>query len=242
MASNVSLGNNRTGIATSNDLAKRMLAATREFLPNSVGNGWEVALVREDYLKRAPSIGSVPPPMGIGSLVKAAAQGLLGRHPVLLLDKLGERLAFERTGVRLYEALISKFDADGGLADGPSRKELETIMAEEYGHVGLLAQAMSSLGGDPTAITPSANLQAVLSKGILEVAVDPRIGFAQSLEALLMAELADNEGWETLADLAEQNGEFELGRKFVSAREVEETHLERVRSWVAISQKRPADD
>lgn len=30
-----------------------------------------------------------------------------GDSPTILLDKLGERLAFKRTGTRLYDALIT---------------------------------------------------------------------------------------------------------------------------------------
>jgi hypothetical protein len=33
---------------------------------------------------------------------------LKGESPQILLDKLGERLAFERTGARLYDAFITK--------------------------------------------------------------------------------------------------------------------------------------
>jgi hypothetical protein len=44
---------------------------------------------------------------------------------VLLVDKLGERLAFERSGTRLYETLLSKFDSYGPFEGGPERAELE---------------------------------------------------------------------------------------------------------------------
>ena len=36
------------------------------------------------------------------------------------MDKIGERLAFERTGTRLYEALVSKHEAFGSFPGGPS--------------------------------------------------------------------------------------------------------------------------
>ena len=48
------------------------------------------------------------------------------------MDKLGERLAFERAGTRLYEALVSKYDAYGSFTGGPSRDDLEHVMQEEY--------------------------------------------------------------------------------------------------------------
>ena len=43
--------------------------------------------------------------------VKTAGEHAQGRRsPTVFLDKLGERLAFERTGTRLYEPLIAKFE------------------------------------------------------------------------------------------------------------------------------------
>jgi hypothetical protein len=60
--------------------------------------------------------------------VRAAAKAMKGEKPTLLLDKLGERLAFERSGTRLYEALVSKHDAFGSFSGGPSREDLEHVL------------------------------------------------------------------------------------------------------------------
>ena len=38
-------------------------------------------------------------------MLKTALNKLVGVSPEVLIDKLGERLAFERTGTRLYDAL-----------------------------------------------------------------------------------------------------------------------------------------
>jgi rubrerythrin len=173
-------------------------------------------------------------------MIQAAAKGLQGLRPTQFLDKLGERLAFERTGVRLYSALLSKYDAFGGFDGGPRRAKIEAIMLEEYGHVGLLVEAIRKLGGDPTVMTPSADLHANLSKGILEVMVDPRTNLVQCLEAILLAELADNECWSSLSVLAQQQGDEDMASVFVSARESEAEHLSCVRLWLASAQKRPA--
>ncbi|HET9957166.1 MAG TPA: ferritin-like domain-containing protein [Polyangiaceae bacterium] len=235
------LGHNRTGIATAPQLTEEMVEGTSEFLPQLDGDQREIARVRESYAKEAEPIGSVPPPKGITPMVKVAAQGLLGMRPTQFMDKLGERLAFERTGVRLYEALLSKLEAFGGFEGGPTRADLEEIMLEEYEHVSLLAEAVTKLGGDPTVMTPSADLHATISKGILEVMVEPRTTFAQCLEAILVAELADNECWEALSTMAEQAGEPELTRRFISAREDEAEHLSNVRLWVSAAQNRPED-
>jgi hypothetical protein len=50
---------------------------------------------------------------------------------------------------------------------------------------------------------------------------------------LLIAELADNEGWDLLANLAEAMGHDDMAQSFRDALEVEETHLDDVRRWVA---------
>src|SRR5687768_8297078 len=123
------------------------------------------------------------------------------------MDKLGERLAFERTGTRLYEALVSKHEAFGSFPGGPSRDDLEHIRHEEFQHFTLLQSVITQYGGDPTAVTPSADLHATAAHGIQMVLVDPRTTLLQSLEAMLLAELADNACWETLIALAQRAGE-----------------------------------
>lgn len=232
-------GLNRTGIATSSALAEKMLEGTNEFLPNTDGDETVIARVREEYTKSAEPIGTVPPPLTVKGAVKTAARGVRGLRPTQFLDKLGERLAFERTGVRLYEALISKFDVFGSFEGGPERADLEHILRQEYEHFRLLSDAVAKLGGDPTVVTPLADLHATMTKGVLEVMLEPRTTFAQCLEAALVAELTDSEAWESLTELATQNGEKELASLFENASEEENEHLENVRTWLAAAQNRP---
>jgi rubrerythrin len=215
-----------------------MLEGTAEFPPRTSGDEREIARVREDYSKEAEPLGSVPPPASVGAAVKTAAQGIRGLRPTQFIDKLGERLAFERTGVRLYEALISKYDAFGSFEGGPSRLELERMMQQEHDHFRMLTDAVAQVGGDPTVITPSADLQATMSKGILEIMVDPRTTFVQCLDALLVAELADNDCWEALSELAQQGGHADLARMMLVARTEEAQHLQSVRMWIAAAQNR----
>ena len=103
----------------------------------------------------------------------------------------------------------------------------------------MLKQVVERLGADPTEMTPSADLHATMSKGLLEVVVDPRTSLAQCLEAALLAELADNDCWEALKELALQAGEEDLVEVFSAALVDENTHLSRVRDWVAAAQGRP---
>jgi rubrerythrin len=232
------LGLNRTGIATSREAAERMIEGTNEFLPDSSGDESEIAQVRELFAKEAEPLGSVPPPTDVAGMVKTAVKGLKGARPTQFIDKLGERLAFERSGTRLYEALISKHAAFGSFTGGPSREDLERIMREEHEHFRLLSDVVTRMGGDPTVMTPSADLHATMTKGIMEVMVDARTTLVQCLEAILVAELADNECWEALIDLAQQSGEEAVVKAFEQAREDEADHLENVRAWIAAAQNR----
>jgi hypothetical protein len=232
------LGRNRTGAATSPKLTQEMIAGAQEFAPAANGDENIIARVREEYARSAEPLGSVPPPATLTGVAKTVLRGAKGLRPTQFIDKLGERLAFERTGVRLYGALISKFDAFGSFDGGPTREALVDIMNEEHQHFTLLADAVAQLGGDPTVVTPSADLHATMTAGVMAVMVDARTTFVQCLEAALMAELADNAAWEVLSELATQNGEAELAAQFEVARSEEIAHLENVINWLAAARTR----
>lgn len=235
------LGKNRTGIATSRKAAEQMIEGTNEFPANEDGDERPIAEVRESFTKEMEPLGSVPPPTTLTGMVETVAKGVMGARPTQFIDKLGERLAFERTGVRLYEALISKYTVFGGFQGGPTLGELEEIMREEHEHFRLLTEVVTRIGGDPTVMTPSADFQATMSKGVLEVTVDPRTTFVQCLEAALLAELADNECWEALIEMAKDSGEADVVSAFETALEEEAEHLENVRAWIAAAQNRRSE-
>jgi hypothetical protein len=69
--------------------------------------------------------------------------------------------------------------------------------------------------------------------GLIQVLTDPRTTLAQSLNAILTAELTDNAGWELLAQLAEEAGESELTGKFLGALSQEQEHLLVIKAWLA---------
>lgn len=233
------IGHNRTGISSSPHAAKTMVEGAGEFLPIDLTLAEEgIGRVRESYAQSAEPIGSVPPPLNVGAIAEVVVEGIKGNRPTQFLDKLGERLGFERMGVRLYEALMSKFNAFGGFDGGPDRTELERIMLQEHEHFKMLAAAVESLGGDPTVITPSADLHATMSHGIADVLVEPRTTFVQSLEGILVAELEDNEAWESLIEFARENGKQDMAGSFERALAEEREHLARVRTWLAAAQKR----
>jgi len=220
------LGGNRTGIALAPERADEMVHGFDEFEPTSHTGERELAQMHVREAKDAPSLGSLPEPKKGGKMDPKDAT-----HAVLM-DKLGERLAFERTGARLYEAMLAKLDAHGTFDGGPTREQLDDIRAEERSHFEMLTKCITQLGGDPTAVTPSADLAGVSSSGIAKVICDPRTDVVQCLDALLVAELTDNAGWETLIELAREAGQDEIVPRFQKAREREEEHLEEVQSWL----------
>jgi rubrerythrin len=234
-----SLGRNRSGIATSPNDSRQMMEGAAEFMSMELeADKQEISQVRQAYAQEGDPIGSVPPPREPKGIAKVLVKGITGSHPTQFLDKLGERCAFERTGARLYEALISKFHAYGGFEGGPELNQLEKIMTDEYNHFRMLSDVIVKLGADPTAITPSANVGATISKGITEIMVDPRTTFVQCLEAILIAELADNECWESLLELARENTKDGVVASFERVRVDEDEHLSSIRTWVAAAQNR----
>lgn len=226
-------GINRTGMDMSPLDKNDAIEAAEITPPSSPGSELNAAAVRVDYGREAPPIGSVPPPGTLKGVLQTASQMIRGNVPAVLIDKLGERLQFERTGCRLYDGLIAKLDGKGSFPGGPAREDIVAIRAEEASHVELIRRVMLQIGADPTAMTPAADVQAVASSGLLQVISDPRTSLAQGLEAILVAELADNDGWLMLIDVARAFGRDDLVDDLNLARAEEERHLELVRRWVS---------
>ena len=226
-------GSNRTGMATSPIDGPETIKGAGAGTPSPSLEPSGLLAARVSYAKEVEPVGTMPVPTTFKSLAEATKQMLLGKKPMVFLDLLGERLAFERTGTRLYEGLLVKLEAADPHPGGPAREDLERIRDEELEHFALLKATMTALGADPTAMTPSADVIAVASAGLVQVVGDPRTTLTESLKAILTAELTDNEGWLTLADLAERLGHDETANVFRRALAEEEDHLARVRSWLA---------
>jgi hypothetical protein len=219
---------NRTGIAMSPELSQELIDIALKTKPSAPGDERGVAMVRNAYEQTASPIGTLPPDIN-GS---DEPDDLEDAAVPVLIDKLGERLAFERTGVRLYQALVAKLEASGPAPGGPSREELLHIQDEELAHFELVKSAIESMGGDPTVVTPAADVTGVVSCGIPQVLVDPRTTMLQALDAVLVAELADNDGWALLVKLCESLEEDVLVGQFRLALASEAEHLANVRRWV----------
>jgi rubrerythrin len=215
MRTTTEIGVNRSGIAIAPDAANKMMENTKLTKP-ARGDETLLAEVRSEYARQADPVGSLPEPKVSG--LKA-----------VLMDKLGERLAFERAGTRLYDALMAKCKAAEDCA--VPAKELQHLRDEEAMHFALVGAAIQSLGGDPTAQTPSADVTGVEGSGLVQVVTDPKTTVAHALHAILVAELADNAAWEELIELTAQAGNRELLARFEEAQQHEVEHLEKVRAW-----------
>lgn len=237
MSTHAELGMNRTGVATSPRLSKQMLEGQQEFAPDYAGDDATISAHRAATARSWADepIGSVPPPLSVKGTVKAGMTALKGESPTQLIDKLGARCGYERVGVRLYEAMLAKYDAFGSFDGGPTREDLEAILSDELKHFRMLTEAIVKLGADPTVMTPSADLEATMTQGVLAVLVDPRTTLPQCLQALLVAELVDNDCWMTLAALMKEAGQAELAVRFEAALADEQVHLAQVRRWIAAS-------
>lgn len=219
---------NRTGIMTNPELSAELIEGAEQTKPSSDGDARTLAELRSQYLQERLPIGS--PPIVTEVSEDGETLGPL-EGMTILLDKLGERLAFERQGTRLYETVIRKCELLEA-EDGPSLEELRHICDEELEHFRMLQKAITDLGGDATVKTPCADVAGVMSKGVLEVAVDPRTTIPQTLQALLTAELVDNDGWQMLQDLAAELGQDDLEEQCRQAFQQEQEHLLKVREWI----------
>lgn len=225
------MGMNKTGVQMAPGDVEEMLRDVEASAPQPAANGAALAALRTTYITEGASVGSVPVPGSLKGVAKAGAKKLTGKNPEVFIDKLGERLAFERSGVRLYDTLITKYRAMSTKLRGMSAEDLAHIRDEEARHFKLVNDAIESLGADPTAQTPGADVVGVEGMGLRQVIDDPRTTLAQSLNAILTAELADNAGWELLITLAKEMGQDDLAADFRKALTTEREHLSKVKQW-----------
>lgn len=232
MKSPIELGQNRTGVDMSPRDMKAAVEGARKGVPHAVFDLAAIDAIRTAYSKDAEPFGTVAPPASVKGMAKSGMQKVMGKSPTVFIDMMADRLAFERTGTRLYEALLVKYDAAHVYEGGPTREEIEHIHGDELEHFGLLVDCMRQMGADPTSVTPTADVEGVAAMGAMQVITDPRSTLTECLHVIHMLELLDNDAWDMLADLAENLGQSEMAQKFRKAFEDEQTHLESVRTWL----------
>jgi Ferritin-like domain len=222
---------NRTGIMTNRDLSAELIRGTKQTPPGPPKNDKQPLSSKAEYLKEGLPIGS-PPIVVFDETVGKEELAADADRMAVLLDKLGERLAFERQGTRLYEGFLQKLEQMPCAEVGPTLEEVRHIYEEELEHFKLLQKAISEIGGDATVQTPSADVAGVLSHGIMQIVSDPRTTIPQTLQAMLNAELADNDGWQMLIELGSTLGHSTLIQQCEKAFQEEQEHLENVRGWL----------
>jgi hypothetical protein len=232
MKNEIEMGLNRSGLATAPRLAPQVLQVPK-LTPHSSGDASVIANERIIYSRDSEPAATMPPPGSLKELATTTLKMIKGQKALVFVDKIGERMAFERAGTRLYEALLSKLEAFGSWEGGPNRSDLENILRDELQHFHLLAQVMGMLGADATAVTPSAEVTDLLSSGLRQVLTDPRINLKSSLEAVLQAELVDNDCWGTLVKLAVAYDETQLAERLQRCLDEERVHLGRIRGWLS---------
>jgi rubrerythrin len=127
--------------------------------------------------------------------------------------------------------LIAKFEATEQGMTSIGIEDLQKIRDDEARHFAIIANAIESVGGDPTSQTPCADLVGVESLGLMQVVTDPRTTLAQSLHAILVAEMTDLSGWEMLIMLAEDQGQLSMIPEFQLALDEERGHLQQIQTW-----------
>lgn len=234
-------GINRTAtLFTHPNESKKMLEAVELFPPTPGTDGAALLSARSAVIRISDPIGSIPLPLSPRGAVETVKGAVSGQQPLIFTDKLGERLAFERTGTRLYEAFLGKLTTNGDQQGAISVGDVERIIGDEHQHFLMLRQAIERLGGDPTAVTPCADVVGVQSLGLVQVMTDPRTTVDQCLSVLLTAELVDNDCWELLATLADGMGHGDMATEFRAALSDEQQHLMMVRGWVQAAAMREA--
>lgn len=229
MKESVSFGMNKTGIQMSPRLTSEMLEGRSEFQASSLDTSMTSAQIKQEYIADSKPIGTVPLPGTAKGALNVGLNMIKNSHPEVLIDKLGERLAFERASIRLYEALIVKCEAT--MSDMPLDL-LYQFREDEMQHFRLLWETMEKIGVDPTAQTPCADLSGIVSMGLIQILNDSRSTVTQSVQAIMIAERTDTDGWDFLTRLMEDSGLKEEAEKFREAKRTEDNHLLHISQWL----------
>jgi bacterioferritin (cytochrome b1) len=222
-------GMNKTPTQLNPSMTQSMIEGYEEFPPHCEDMAMDAFTMRKSYIESAEQLGAVPLPSTLRGAVRTGIQAIKGNSPSVLIDKLGERLAFERSGVRLYDALITKCQSAEPVLDIST---LEQFRDDEAEHFALVQDCIVSIGGDPTAQTPGADSSGMAAMGLMQVMNDPRSSIPQCVEAILMAELADVAAWELLIELVNEAGLSEYVARFEQAKLTEDQHMQTIKDWL----------
>ena len=232
MKSPASMGMNRTGIDTSPQQFQELLQGLEEFPSMTTGDEETLEVSRTSYIREADPIGTVPAPGTIKGVVKEGMQQVMGRNAEVLIDALGGRLAFERTGTRLYDAFLGKCEVRS--------EEAAVLPIDRYGsferggrpHGNRMGRLTSVRSGPDMCDSPGRREWRSLRWGDAAVGRSTDVRTAQSLHAIHIAELVDNDGWQQLVKLALTLGQNAMAEQFRRAMAEEDQHLTVIRQLV----------
>ena len=223
---------NKTGGKTNPIELQKTIDGAEKYSPINKGDATTLNTIRADYAGAENMLGSVPPPASLKQGATTLSMMMQGKDMTVLVDKLSERICFEISGTRLYDAFLAKCREADSLPSGMTLEQVEHIREEEHQHFLMLKGIVESLGGDPTAVTPSADACATATGGLCKVVTDPRTTVLQALDTMLIAELTDNDGWSLLIDICAEMGLSEISEQFEKALRQEDEHLEYIRAWI----------
>ena len=150
---------NQSGILASEDGGEKMLENIELTKPPR-GDERDLAKMRLEYAKDADPVGTLPGAAAGGH--RARADGQARRAPGLRAQR---------------HAPLRRADGQvrgGQVLPACPAKDLQHIRDEEAMHFALVGAAIQSLGGDPTAQTPSADVAGVEGMGLMQVLNDPK--------------------------------------------------------------------
>ncbi len=228
----INIETNRTGVTVNPGMINEQSEFAQSIPAGSPPQGTEsIQALRAISIKEAAPVGSIPEPLSAESIMGRSIDAS-GQKARVFGDKLGQRLAFERSGVRLYEALIDKALAVEFNQKNELVADLNHIHAEEKAHFLMLHSVMEDLGADSTAMTPGAAVSGVTGQGFMQAITDPRTSLSQCLEAILGLELIDNSCWEHLIDAAKEAEVEGIIEIFTQASQEEKEHVQIVEKWL----------
>lgn len=150
---------------------------------------------------------------------------LVAKHPERVVDYLAERLAFERFGVRLYDALLARLEE----AEGPELQAVAALLRPqreaEREHAAWLEGQLAALGASSHPASARAALSREEMRGLGHVVLEGEGPLPHLLHALLAAELVDHAGWDLLVALADEAHDAEALRELRRRRDEEAHHL-----------------
>jgi bacterioferritin (cytochrome b1) len=171
-------------------------------------------------------------PRGEGAMKELAA-----KNKDKVIDLLNERLVFERSVVKLYDAILANMAGSNVPEIARMAPEMKEHRDQEKEHEEWLEEQIRALGGSAHQRTEMSDLIEAESSGVEKVVTSDK-NLVHQMHALLTAELVDNAGWELLLELADDADDRDARREFRRRLHEEEEHLHFVRRAVIAFQRR----